>query len=199
MSSFWEIIIIVSVVDERRLLGSQLCTLLAIAFGIYLFVFVLHCRSRIIHSVWVCNRMWMLCFCCYPPPPTLLILVLFLCLGVDVKKNVVVTVSSDKGLCGGINSTSVKISRVMQKLNSGNFCCSFFFPCVLWWLQLVFWFAVCSSNCIGCTYPQISAISRIIIHNVTATVPQFETFAMLNTIFVYLSWFFKKLKMSPNL
>ncbi|WVZ21674.1 hypothetical protein V8G54_008996 [Vigna mungo] len=37
----------------------------------------------------------------------------------DVKKNVVVTVSSDKGLCGGINSTSVKISRVLHKLNSG--------------------------------------------------------------------------------
>ncbi|KAK7266629.1 hypothetical protein RIF29_19278 [Crotalaria pallida] len=38
---------------------------------------------------------------------------------VDVKKNVVVTISSDKGLCGGINSTSVKISRVLHKLNSG--------------------------------------------------------------------------------
>nr|ACU17752.1 unknown [Glycine max] len=38
---------------------------------------------------------------------------------VDVKKNVVVTISSDKGLCGGINSTSVKISRVLNKLNSG--------------------------------------------------------------------------------
>ncbi|XP_027165093.1 ATP synthase subunit gamma, mitochondrial [Coffea eugenioides] len=38
---------------------------------------------------------------------------------VDVKKTVVVTVSSDKGLCGGINSTSVKISRALHKLNSG--------------------------------------------------------------------------------
>ncbi|CAL0305890.1 unnamed protein product [Lupinus luteus] len=38
---------------------------------------------------------------------------------VEVKKNVVVTISSDKGLCGGINSTSVKISRVLSKLNSG--------------------------------------------------------------------------------
>ncbi|XP_015887039.1 ATP synthase subunit gamma, mitochondrial [Ziziphus jujuba] len=38
---------------------------------------------------------------------------------VDVKKNVIVTVSSDKGLCGGINSTSVKISRALHKLNSG--------------------------------------------------------------------------------
>ncbi|XP_058754738.1 ATP synthase subunit gamma, mitochondrial [Vicia villosa] len=40
-------------------------------------------------------------------------------IAVDVKKNVVITVSSDKGLCGGINSTSVKISRVLSKLNSG--------------------------------------------------------------------------------
>lgn len=38
---------------------------------------------------------------------------------VDVKKNVIVTISADKGLCGGINSTSVKISRAMHKLNSG--------------------------------------------------------------------------------
>ncbi|KAL0364757.1 UNVERIFIED_CONTAM: ATP synthase subunit gamma, mitochondrial [Sesamum angustifolium] len=38
---------------------------------------------------------------------------------VDVKKNVIVTISSDKGLCGGINSTSVKISRGIHKLNSG--------------------------------------------------------------------------------
>lgn len=38
---------------------------------------------------------------------------------VDVKKNVIVTISSDKGLCGGINSTSVKISKAIHKLNSG--------------------------------------------------------------------------------
>ncbi|XP_010259911.1 PREDICTED: ATP synthase subunit gamma, mitochondrial-like [Nelumbo nucifera] len=38
---------------------------------------------------------------------------------VDVKKNVIVTISSDKGLCGGINSTSVKISKAVRKLNSG--------------------------------------------------------------------------------
>ncbi|KAI4335911.1 hypothetical protein L6164_014507 [Bauhinia variegata] len=38
---------------------------------------------------------------------------------VDAKKNVIVTVSSDKGLCGGINSTSVKISKAVHKLNSG--------------------------------------------------------------------------------
>ncbi|KDP31346.1 hypothetical protein JCGZ_11722 [Jatropha curcas] len=38
---------------------------------------------------------------------------------VDVKKNVVVTISSDKGLCGGINSTSVKISKAIHKLTSG--------------------------------------------------------------------------------
>lgn len=46
----------------------------------------------------------------------------YILLGVDVKKNVVITVSSDKGLCGGINSTSVKISRALSKLNSGKFC-----------------------------------------------------------------------------
>lgn len=57
---------------------------------------------------------------------------LFLCLGVDVKKNVVVTISSDKGLCGGINSTSVKISRALNKLNAGNFCT--FYLHILWWL-----------------------------------------------------------------
>ncbi|PPD94823.1 hypothetical protein GOBAR_DD08134 [Gossypium barbadense] len=39
--------------------------------------------------------------------------------GANVKKNVVVTISSDKGLCGGINSTSVKISKGFHKLNSG--------------------------------------------------------------------------------
>ncbi|KAM1340472.1 hypothetical protein TB2_039155 [Malus domestica] len=38
---------------------------------------------------------------------------------VSVKKDVIVTVSSDKGLCGGINSTSVKISKALHKLNAG--------------------------------------------------------------------------------
>ncbi|OMO53164.1 ATPase, F1 complex, gamma subunit [Corchorus capsularis] len=38
---------------------------------------------------------------------------------IDVKKSVIVTISSDKGLCGGINSTSVKISKALHKLNSG--------------------------------------------------------------------------------
>jgi F-type H+-transporting ATPase subunit gamma len=38
---------------------------------------------------------------------------------IDVKKTVIVTISSDKGLCGGINSTSVKISRGIRTLNSG--------------------------------------------------------------------------------
>ncbi|KAK9748152.1 hypothetical protein RND81_02G039500 [Saponaria officinalis] len=38
---------------------------------------------------------------------------------VDVKRNVIVTISADKGLCGGINSTSVKTSRAVQKLNAG--------------------------------------------------------------------------------
>lgn len=36
---------------------------------------------------------------------------------VSVKKNVIVTISSDKGLCGGINTTSVKVSRAIRKLN----------------------------------------------------------------------------------
>ncbi|MFS8025199.1 putative H(+)-transporting two-sector ATPase [Helianthus anomalus] len=39
--------------------------------------------------------------------------------GVNVKKNVIVTISSDKGLCGGINSTSVKISRALYRINAG--------------------------------------------------------------------------------
>ncbi|KAI3924709.1 hypothetical protein MKW92_041142, partial [Papaver armeniacum] len=34
---------------------------------------------------------------------------------VDVKKNVIVTVSSDKCLCGGINSTSVKVSQIVER------------------------------------------------------------------------------------
>ncbi|CAH9119643.1 unnamed protein product [Cuscuta europaea] len=38
---------------------------------------------------------------------------------VDVKKNVIITISSDKGLCGGTNSTSVKTSRNIHELNSG--------------------------------------------------------------------------------
>uniref|UniRef100_A0A5B7C726 ATP synthase subunit gamma n=2 Tax=Davidia involucrata TaxID=16924 RepID=A0A5B7C726_DAVIN len=39
--------------------------------------------------------------------------------GVDVKKNVIVTITSDRGLCGGMNSKAVKISRALCKLNSG--------------------------------------------------------------------------------
>ncbi|XP_073008485.1 ATP synthase subunit gamma, mitochondrial-like [Typha latifolia] len=39
--------------------------------------------------------------------------------GIDVKKNVIVTISSDKGLCGGINSTSVKVSKALWRLTSG--------------------------------------------------------------------------------
>lgn len=38
---------------------------------------------------------------------------------VDVKKNVIVTISSDKGLCGGINSTSVKVSKGFHRISSG--------------------------------------------------------------------------------
>lgn len=52
-----------------------------------------------------------------------------------MKKNVVIAISSDKGLCGGINTTSVKVSRGVKKLNDGNYCCPgytyniyFFFP-----------------------------------------------------------------------
>lgn len=40
-------------------------------------------------------------------------------IGVEVKKDVVVTISSDKGLCGGINSTSVKVSKALHKLTAG--------------------------------------------------------------------------------
>lgn len=65
--------------------------------------------------------MLMVCECNVFASLILLIVVFFICTAVDVKKNVVVTVSSDKGLCGGINSTSVKISRVLSKLNSGKF------------------------------------------------------------------------------
>jgi len=39
--------------------------------------------------------------------------------GISVKKNVFLIVTSDKGLCGGINSTSVKISKTFAKLESG--------------------------------------------------------------------------------
>lgn len=46
-------------------------------------------------------------------------------LGVDVKKNVIITISSDKGLCGGINSAAVKTSRGLHKLTSGTFTISF--------------------------------------------------------------------------
>ncbi|XP_044968380.1 ATP synthase subunit gamma, mitochondrial isoform X2 [Hordeum vulgare subsp. vulgare] len=38
---------------------------------------------------------------------------------VNVKKNVIVAITSDKGLCGGINSTSVKVSKALQKMTSG--------------------------------------------------------------------------------
>ncbi|KAL2935363.1 ATP synthase subunit gamma mitochondrial [Bienertia sinuspersici] len=41
---------------------------------------------------------------------------------VDVKKNVIITISSDKGLCGGINTTSVKVSRALRKMNDGPDC-----------------------------------------------------------------------------
>ncbi|XP_077219923.1 gamma subunit of Mt ATP synthase [Tasmannia lanceolata] len=38
---------------------------------------------------------------------------------IGVKKNVVITISSDKGLCGGINSTAVKMSKAFHKMSSG--------------------------------------------------------------------------------
>ncbi|WOL01447.1 ATP synthase subunit gamma, mitochondrial isoform X1 [Canna indica] len=38
---------------------------------------------------------------------------------VDVKKNVIVSITSDKGLCGGISSTSVRVSKALRKLTSG--------------------------------------------------------------------------------
>lgn len=38
--------------------------------------------------------------------------------GISVKKKVIVTVSSDKGLCGGINSTSVKYSKALLRMNA---------------------------------------------------------------------------------
>ncbi|KAI4340143.1 hypothetical protein MLD38_025009 [Melastoma candidum] len=38
---------------------------------------------------------------------------------VDAKKNVIITVASDKGLCGGINSNVVKLARVLYQLSSG--------------------------------------------------------------------------------
>ncbi|KAL6867376.1 hypothetical protein ACP4OV_015400 [Aristida adscensionis] len=38
---------------------------------------------------------------------------------VDVKKNVIVVITSDKGLCGGINTTSVKVSKALHQLTSG--------------------------------------------------------------------------------
>jgi hypothetical protein len=49
--------------------------------------------------------------------------------GVDVKKNVIVAITSDKGLCGGINSTSVKVSRALHKLTSGNLFSWFTYCC----------------------------------------------------------------------
>ncbi|KAA8542546.1 hypothetical protein F0562_023698 [Nyssa sinensis] len=39
--------------------------------------------------------------------------------GIDVKKNVIVTITSDRGLCGGMNSKAVKLSRALYKLNAG--------------------------------------------------------------------------------
>lgn len=40
--------------------------------------------------------------------------------GIDAEKTMVVPVSSDKGLCGGINSTVVKYSKVVSGVAEGN-------------------------------------------------------------------------------
>ncbi|KAL2613546.1 hypothetical protein R1flu_025238 [Riccia fluitans] len=40
--------------------------------------------------------------------------------GVDAKKKIIVTISSDKGLCGGINSTSVKFSKALMRLTAAS-------------------------------------------------------------------------------
>ena len=53
-----------------------------------------------------------------------------------MKKNVIVTISSDKGLCGGINSTSVKISKALRKINSGITCKKKFYPILLFGVRL---------------------------------------------------------------
>lgn len=67
----------------------------------------------------------------YPFIYLIFAVILFSCfsalLGVDVKKNVIVTISSDKGLCGGINSTSVKISKALHKFTSGISCGKLYF------------------------------------------------------------------------
>ena len=39
---------------------------------------------------------------------------------VNVKKNVIVAITSDKGLYDGINSTSVKVSKTLHKMTSCN-------------------------------------------------------------------------------
>lgn len=40
--------------------------------------------------------------------------------GVDVKKNVTVPITSDKGLCGGINTTITKYTRATDAMLSGS-------------------------------------------------------------------------------
>lgn len=39
---------------------------------------------------------------------------------VDVKKKIILTITSDKGLCGGINSTAVKFSKALMRLNTAS-------------------------------------------------------------------------------
>ncbi|KAL3679404.1 hypothetical protein R1sor_022360 [Riccia sorocarpa] len=40
--------------------------------------------------------------------------------GADAKKKIILTISSDKGLCGGINSTSVKFSKALMRLTAAS-------------------------------------------------------------------------------
>lgn len=41
------------------------------------------------------------------------------CTDIDTKKNVILSISSDRGLCGGINSSVVKYSKCIKKLVDG--------------------------------------------------------------------------------
>lgn len=39
---------------------------------------------------------------------------------IDSKKNVILSISSDRGLCGGINSTVVKLSKALYRMSAGS-------------------------------------------------------------------------------
>lgn len=65
-----------------------------------------------------------------------------------MKKNVIVAITSDKGLCGGINSTSVKVSKALHKLTSGklfnsvpnlfNIFINHFLGAIIWFLAFLY-------------------------------------------------------------